>query len=168
LQTVFTLGATNWQTIKTVYLPAVMSKLMDDIRVLTAISWTYIIIAELLNRRGGIGSLIYIKARQGQLEKVFAMLIVIILIGFLQDRIFAYFDRRLFPHKYLKTTREGLKETEYGILTVLITVLLLILQGVFIPAISGVFGTLAPILIVTGVIIILYGEIKLMRAAEAN
>ncbi|MBX2930048.1 MAG: ABC transporter permease subunit [Saprospiraceae bacterium] len=168
LQTVFTLGATNWQTIKTVYFPAVMAKLMDDIRVLTAISWTYIIIAELINRRGGIGSLIYIKARQGQLEKVFAMLIVIILIGFLQDRIFAHFDKRLFPHKYLKTTREGLKETEYGILTVLGAVLLLILQGAFVPALGGVFSTLAPIAIVTGVLIMLYGEFKLIRTAAAN
>jgi len=65
LKTVFTLGATDWQTIRTVYIPAVMSKLVDDIRGLTAISWTYIIIAELLNRQGGIGSLIYVKARQG-------------------------------------------------------------------------------------------------------
>lgn len=168
LQTVFTLGATNWQTIKTVYFPAVMSKLMDDIRVLTAISWTYIIIAELLNRKGGIGSLIFIKARQGQLEKVFAVLIVIILIGFVQDRLFAYFDKRLFPHKHFKTTREGLKETEYGILTVLGAVLLLILQGVFVPALDSVFSTLAPIAIVTGALIMLYGEFKLRRAATAN
>ena len=95
LKTVFTLGATDWQTIRTVYIPAVMSRLIDDIRVLTAISWTYIIIAELLNRQGGIGSLIYIKARQGQTEKVFAILIVIILIGFIQDRIFVFIDKRI-------------------------------------------------------------------------
>lgn len=167
LQTVYTLGATNWQTIKTVYFPAVMAKLMDDIRVLTAISWTYIIIAELLNRKGGIGSLIYIKARQGQLEKVFAVLIVIILIGFVQDRIFAYFDKRLFPHKHFKTTREGIKEAEYGILALLATVLLLIMQGAFLPALTGAFSTLALIIVVTSVLIMLYGEFKLMRT-EAN
>ena len=54
LKTVFTLGASDWQTIKTVYIPSVLSKLIDDIRVLTAISWTYIIIAELINRQGGL------------------------------------------------------------------------------------------------------------------
>ncbi len=164
LQTVYTLGATNWQTIKSVYFPAVMAKLMDDIRVLTAISWTYIIIAELLNRKGGIGSLIYIKARQGQLEKVFAVLIVIILIGFLQDRIFAYFDKRLFPHKHYKTTREGIKEAEYGIFAVLGTVVLLIIQGVFFPGMGELFGNLALILIIAAVVIMAYGEIKLRRA----
>jgi len=47
LKTVFTLGATDWQTIKTVYIPSVMSRMIDDIRVITAISWTYIIIVNL-------------------------------------------------------------------------------------------------------------------------
>ena len=103
LKTVFTLGATDWQTIRTVYIPAVMSKFMDDIRVLTAIGWTYIIIAEIINSTNGLGSLIFIKARQGQLEKVFAILLVIILIGFIQDRLFVFIDKKMFPHKYVKT-----------------------------------------------------------------
>lgn len=130
LKTVFTLGATDWQTICSVYIPAVMSKLMDDIRVLTAISWTYIIIAELLNRAGGVGSLIFIKARQGQLEKVFAILFVIILIGFVQDRIFMFIDRRLFPHKYVNIANVGYKESQFGIFAVLgVTLLGLILSA---------------------------------------
>ena len=80
LKTTFTLGATDWNTIKSVYIPSVMSKLMDDIRVPTAISWTYIIIAELLNKEGGIGALIYTAGRRGQIPDVFAILLVIILI----------------------------------------------------------------------------------------
>ena len=40
LKTAFTLGASDWQLVKSVYLPSVLSKLIDDIRVLTAISWT--------------------------------------------------------------------------------------------------------------------------------
>src|SRR5690606_28863210 len=90
VQTAFTLSATNWQTFRSVYIPAVFSRLMDDIRVLTAISWTYIIIAELLNRQGGIGGLIFIKSKMGQIDRVFAMLLLIIGIGFLQDRLLSY------------------------------------------------------------------------------
>ncbi|NJO86601.1 MAG: ABC transporter permease subunit [Lewinella sp.] len=60
LKTAFTLGASNWQLVKTVFLPSVFGKIVDDIRVLTAISWTYIIIAESLNRDTGLGSLLYI------------------------------------------------------------------------------------------------------------
>jgi NitT/TauT family transport system permease protein len=101
LKTVYTLGASNWQTIKTVYIPSVLSKLSDDVRVLVAISWTYIIIAEMLNSTGGLGSLIFkVGQRQGRIDKVFAILIIIILIGFLQDRLFMLLDKVLFPHKH--------------------------------------------------------------------
>lgn len=93
LKTVFTLGATNWQTIRSVYIPAVISKLSDDIRVLTAISWTYITIAEMLNQNGGIGNMIWMARRQSRLDKAFAMLIVIILIGIVQDRVFLWLDK---------------------------------------------------------------------------
>lgn len=98
-QTAFTLGATKWQMIRTVFIPGVLPKLSDDIRVLTAISWTYIIVAELLNRTGGIGALIYSAARQSRIDKVFALLLVIILVGILQDRLLVWIDKKLFPFK---------------------------------------------------------------------
>ncbi|MEM9547801.1 MAG: ABC transporter permease subunit [Bacteroidota bacterium] len=101
LKTVYTLGATNWQTIKTVYIPSVMSRLWDDIRIMTAISWTYIVFIEANGSEGGIGDLLIRGAkRRGRFDKVFALLILIILIGVFQDKIFAYMDRKLFPHKY--------------------------------------------------------------------
>jgi NitT/TauT family transport system permease protein len=163
LKTVFTLGATDWQTVKTVYFPSVMSRLMDDIRVLTAISWTYIIIAELLNRQGGIGSLMYIKARQGQIEKVFAGLIVIIVIGFLQDRIFQFIDKRIFPHKYMNTQPKGLKESQSGILLVLGGVLFALLLQVILPSAGWVMGSLLPVILIGGVLFVFYGEFKIAQ-----
>ena len=108
-KTVYTLGATNWQTIRSVYIPAVISKLSDDIRVLTAISWTYIIIAESLGNQGGIGALIWRAGqRQGRVDKVFALLVLIVIIGFLQDKYFTYLDRKFFPYKY--QTKDGYKK----------------------------------------------------------
>jgi len=101
LKTVYTLNATDWQTVKTVYFPSVMSRLWDDIRILTAISWTYIIFVEAINSQGGLGDIIiYGARRQGRFDKVFALLVLIIAIGIFQDKIFAYMDRKLFPHKY--------------------------------------------------------------------
>lgn len=101
LKTVYTLGANAWQTVTAVYIPSVLSRLSDDIRILTAISWTYIIVAENSGDQGGLGSLIYRAGqRMGRVDKVFAILILIILIGVLQDRVFAYIDRKFFPHKY--------------------------------------------------------------------
>lgn len=107
IDTVTTCGANRWQTIRSVYIPDVLSRLSDDVRVLVAISWTYIIIAEVVNKQdGGIGALIYTVARQSRVDKVFAALLVIILIGFLQDKLLLYLDKMIFPHKYA-TKGEG-------------------------------------------------------------
>jgi NitT/TauT family transport system permease protein len=116
LKTVYTLGATDWQTIRSVYIPAVMSRLWDDIRVLTAISWTYIIIAESLGNQGGLGSLIFrLGQRQGKVDVIFALLLIIIAIGFLQDKIFTYLDREFFPYKYQSgTDNEGKAKAGLG------------------------------------------------------
>lgn len=101
LKTVYTIGATDWQTISTVYFPAVLSKLSDDIRVLTAISWTYIIVAEGIGDQGGLGSLVYrVGQRMGRPDKTFAILLIFVLIGLIQDRLFVYLDKKFFPHKY--------------------------------------------------------------------
>jgi NitT/TauT family transport system permease protein len=101
LKTVQTLGASYWQTITSVYIPSVLSRLSDDIRILTAISWTYIIVAETNADQGGIGSLIFRTGqRLGRVDKTFACLIIIMLIGVFQDKLFAYLDRKFFPYKY--------------------------------------------------------------------
>lgn len=100
LQTITTLGATNWQKFRHVYFPYVTEKISEDIRVLTAISWTYIIVTELLNKEGGIGGMIYTLGRQSRTPEVFALLFLIILIGFMQDKLFKLLDQLLFPSKY--------------------------------------------------------------------
>ena len=100
IQTVKTLGANKWQTISKVFIPAVLSRVSDDIRVLTAISWTYIVVAELINNEGGIGSLSVRAARQGRLDKAFFVLFVIILLGMLQDKLFRWLDKKTFRFKY--------------------------------------------------------------------
>jgi NitT/TauT family transport system permease protein len=99
-QTAQTLGASLWQKISSVFMPAVFSRIIDDVRVLVAISWTYITIAEALNMTGGIGAMAYQCARKSRIDKVFAILVLIILIGFVQDKLFRMLDKALFPHKY--------------------------------------------------------------------
>lgn len=106
LHTVYTLGASAWQTVRSVYIPYVMSKLIDDVRVLTAISWTYITIAEMLNKSGGIGELIWEAKRQSRIDKAFAVLLIIIIIGILQDRLFVFLNQIFFPHKLTEAKKE--------------------------------------------------------------
>lgn len=168
LKTVFTLGSTDWQTIKTVYIPSVMSRMIDDIRVITAISWTYIIIAELLNRQGGIGSLIYIKSRQGQVAKVFAILLVIILIGFIQDRLFVFIDKKLFPHKYYKQNISGIAESKMGIYTILALVAIGLILISLIPALTGTLHLAMIVAVIAGILMVLFGEFKLFQSKSQN
>lgn len=101
IQTAKTMGASKWQIIRTIFIPAVFSKLFDDIRVMVAISWTYIVIAELINATGGLGHKIQILARQSNTEGVFAVLIIIILLGVIQDFIFKMLDKIFFKHKHV-------------------------------------------------------------------
>lgn len=102
--TVFTLGANSWQTICSVFIPAVLRKIIDDIRVLVAISWTYIIVAEALNKSdGGIGALAFTCARQSRIDKVFAILLVVIGVGFIQDQIAVVLNKFIFPDKKLES-----------------------------------------------------------------
>jgi NitT/TauT family transport system permease protein len=99
-QTAFTLGATKLQMLRTVFFPHVRSRIVLDIQVLVAISWTYIIVAEMMNNTGGIGGLLYGSARAGRTDKTFALLAVIILVGYVQDKIFLGLDMLINPHKY--------------------------------------------------------------------
>ena len=103
VQVVRTCGGNRGALLRHVFVPDVVSRVFDDVRVLVAISWTYIIIAEMVNMSdGGIGALTYAAARQSRIDKMFALLIVIMAVGFVQDRLFLICDRALFAHKYIR------------------------------------------------------------------
>lgn len=100
-QTIWTLGASKWQRLKKVYLPSVLSKLSDDIRVLVAISWTYIVVAEMMNQVGGLGNLATIARQETRYDMLYAIILLILVIGFLQDKLFKLIDRWCFKYKYV-------------------------------------------------------------------
>ena len=103
VQTIQTLSSSKWVAIKKVFIPAVLAAVSTHIMVLVAISWTYITVAELVNKDGGIGALAFTAARQSRIDKVFAVLLIIILIGYFQDILMRQLDRILFPHKYVRS-----------------------------------------------------------------
>lgn len=101
MQTAKTMGATRWQMVKTIFIPAVLGKIFDDVRVLVAISWTYIVIAELINSSGGLGHKIQVLARQSNTEGVFAVLLIVIILGVIQDYVFKLLDKFFFKYKHI-------------------------------------------------------------------
>lgn len=101
LDTIYTLGANSWQTLTKVYWPSTISKLSSDIRIITSISWTYIIVAEMVNNEGGVGAMIYTSAKQSRLDKIFAIIVIIIVIGFIQDILLKWLDKKIFKFKHV-------------------------------------------------------------------
>ncbi len=97
-----TLGANKWQIIKTVFIPQVLSRVSTDFINIVAISWTYAIYVELINKQeGGIGALIYnLYFRQNETEKLYALILIMVAIGFLFDQLLRFADRQAFRFKY--------------------------------------------------------------------
>ena len=85
-------------------------------------------------------------------------MIIIILIGFLQDRLFVYLDKRLFPHKYHKTILTGVKEIKYGIYVILGMMTLAIFQSLYLPGFSETMSSIAAITVIAAILMIGYGE----------
>lgn len=98
IQSAKTMGMTNWQMFKYVYWPYVMDKIYGDIRSLVAISYTYVVISECLNKEGGLGASIQTLTRQSRTPEIFALLFIIIVIGILQDYLFKVMEPVIFKH----------------------------------------------------------------------
>jgi NitT/TauT family transport system permease protein len=85
VQTSLTLGASRWQVIRTVLVPAALPEIFDSFRVMNAISWTYVILAEAVNPGGGLGYMIELARTHQKASWAFAGLLVIGGIGLLTD-----------------------------------------------------------------------------------
>jgi NitT/TauT family transport system permease protein len=102
VDTAKTCGASRWQRVTTVFMPLALARLSDDLRSLVPITWTYIVIAEGFNlSEGGLGALVSVYTRPHRWDMVFALVAIIALIGFLQDKVWVFIDRRLFRWKYV-------------------------------------------------------------------
>ncbi|RPI01361.1 MAG: ABC transporter permease subunit [Calditrichaeota bacterium] len=102
IDAVKTLGASQWQIIRTVFIPQVFSRVFTDFINIVAISWTYAVYVELINKQeGGIGALIYnLYFRQNEAEKLYALILIMVAVGYGFDVLLKQIDRKVFPFKY--------------------------------------------------------------------
>lgn len=96
VQTALTLGATRGQVIRTVLLPAAAPEIFDSFRVMNAISWTYVILAEAVNPEHGLGYMVELARTHQKASWSFAGLLVIGGIGLLTDFLISSLSRFLF------------------------------------------------------------------------
>jgi NitT/TauT family transport system permease protein len=96
VQTALTLGATRWQVVRTVLVPAALPDIFDSFRVMNAISWTYVILAEFVNARSGLGYLIQLSGNHLRTAQVFSGIMIIGIIGLTTDAMIRILNRWLF------------------------------------------------------------------------
>jgi len=96
LQTATTLGATKWQIVNQVLVPGSLPAIGEALRVMNGIGWTYVILAEVINARYGLGALITVAGKRSHVDQIFALVLVILLIGVVTDQVIRFANQRLF------------------------------------------------------------------------
>lgn len=101
VETSRTLGASEWQVLRTVIVPAVMPNVVVSMRQMLAVSWTYLVIAEIVASTTGIGAMMMRARRFLHTDEIMGGIVVIGLLGLTFDLLFRWAYRMLFP--YLET-----------------------------------------------------------------
>lgn len=81
----YTLGARRGEVLRKVVLPHALPGMIDAIRVNAAAAWNFVVVAELVAATAGLGRRIIQAQRFMQTSKIFAVLVVIGLLGVLID-----------------------------------------------------------------------------------
>jgi len=96
VQTAMTLGASKMQIIRTVLLPSALPEIFDSFRVMNAIAWTYVILAEAVNPGQSLGYMVQLAYSHQRASWSFAELLVIGGIGLFTDFLIRTISRMLF------------------------------------------------------------------------
>lgn len=96
VETAQTLGASTPQAVRYVLTPAAWPQIFDAMRVIYGVGWTYVILAELINAKYGLGNLITIAYKRAHLDWAYALVFVILLLGIATNEIFRLIGRGMF------------------------------------------------------------------------
>jgi NitT/TauT family transport system permease protein len=102
VDTALTLGATKLDVIRTVLVPAALPEIIDSFRVMNAISWTYVILAEVVNSNDGLGHMVELARTHQKTDWAFAGLVVIGAIGLTTDVILRGMSAAVFPWREVR------------------------------------------------------------------
>jgi len=97
LEAAQTLGAKSGQLLSRVVVPGILPNLYNDLRILLGWAWTWLVIAELIGVKSGLTEFIETQGRYRNFDRVFPVIILIGLTGFITDQILAWLHGVLFP-----------------------------------------------------------------------
>jgi ABC-type nitrate/sulfonate/bicarbonate transport system permease component len=102
VETAQTLGASRLQIVSKVLVALALPDIYNSLRHLFGMAFGYIMLAELINAKHGLGYLLMTSQRRGLSEHIILILIVIGLLAYGIDRMLFWFERGLFPYRQVE------------------------------------------------------------------
>ncbi len=99
VETAQTLGASSLQIVRKVLVALALPDIYNSLRHLFGLAFGYIMLAELINAKHGLGYLLMTSQRRGLSEHIILILIIIGLLAYGIDRVLFFFQRGLFPFR---------------------------------------------------------------------
>ncbi len=99
VETAQTLGASRWQIISKVLFPLALPDIITGLRFLFGLALGYIMLAEVMNPKAGLGYLINNGERMGLIEQNYLLLIIIGILAYLVDWTLRFMQRYFFYYR---------------------------------------------------------------------
>ncbi len=97
IEAALTMGASRTRIVFEVVVPAVFPAIIDSMRTMIAVGWTYLVIAEIVGADDGIGAVMMRAGRFLHVDIIMAGIMMIGILGVLTDILFRVASRFLFP-----------------------------------------------------------------------
>src|SRR5690625_1084398 len=89
------MGASQFQLLRRVVLPSAMPSLFTGLRLGLGISWTAVIVSEMVAVKSGLGYVLWDAYYVGRMDIVLADMVSIGIMGYLSDRLIVFLERRV-------------------------------------------------------------------------
>ena len=96
------MGATNFQILYKVVLPAAMPAIFTGLRIGLGISWTAVIVAEMVAVKSGLGYVLWDAYYIGRMDIVLADMVSVGIMGYISDRIIVAVEYRVLKWRILQ------------------------------------------------------------------
>ena len=106
LETAYTLGAKKRHALWLIF-RACFPSIFASFRILYDIGWTYVILAEMVNARKGVGYMVEAARKVLDFERVYAGIIAIGIAAFLFRFLLTFLERKLFPWRRASAALAG-------------------------------------------------------------
>lgn len=102
VESAYTMGATRTQAVHKVLIPLAAPDIFNSGRLLFGLAFGYIVLAELIDAKFGLGYIIQVAQRRGPREHIYLVLFLISVLAYAIDRGLLALQRRLFPYRFAK------------------------------------------------------------------